>query len=173
MAGVKVKPAADYVIAAEPVVLVDPTTGAPYSATGGGGGGGGDASEATLLVVATNTDRSADVLEAMQANTSAVPVVLGQAEYEPIAASQADVVLGATGAVGDYIATLIIQPTTTSPGAVVLKDNTTTIYTWPGSASHPAHLPPVVIPLGIKSANGAWRVTTGANETVLAMGDFT
>ena len=40
MAGVKVKPAAAYVIAAEPVVLVDPTTGAPYSATGGGGGGG-------------------------------------------------------------------------------------------------------------------------------------
>ena len=40
MAGVKVKPAVPYVIAAEPVVLIDPTTGAPYSATGGGGGGG-------------------------------------------------------------------------------------------------------------------------------------
>lgn len=35
MAGVKVKPAAAYVNAAEPVVLVDPTTGAPYAAAGG------------------------------------------------------------------------------------------------------------------------------------------
>lgn len=40
MAGVKVKPAAAYVNEAEPVVLIDPTTGAPYAATGGGGGGG-------------------------------------------------------------------------------------------------------------------------------------
>lgn len=35
MAGVKVKPADAYVVAAEPVVLVDPTTGAPYAAAGG------------------------------------------------------------------------------------------------------------------------------------------
>ncbi|MBS0371761.1 MAG: hypothetical protein JSS57_21475 [Proteobacteria bacterium] len=35
MAGVKVKPAAAYVVAADPVVLVDPTTGAPYAAAGG------------------------------------------------------------------------------------------------------------------------------------------
>lgn len=40
MAGVKVKPADAYVVAAEPVVLIDPTTGAPYAASGGGGGGG-------------------------------------------------------------------------------------------------------------------------------------
>ena len=59
MAGVKVKPAAAYVIAAEPVVLVDPTTGAPYSATGGGGGGGDASAANQLLEIGELTDANA------------------------------------------------------------------------------------------------------------------
>ena len=59
MAGVKVKPAAAYVIAAEPVVLIDPTTGAPYSATGGGGGGGDASAANQLLEIGELTDANA------------------------------------------------------------------------------------------------------------------
>lgn len=59
MAGVKVKPSAAYVIAAEPVVLVDPTTGAPYSATGGGGGGGDASAANQLLEIGELTDANA------------------------------------------------------------------------------------------------------------------
>lgn len=81
MAGVKVKPAAAYVIAAEPVVLVDPTTGAPYSATGGGGGGG-DASAANQVI-------GNDHLAAIKDNTTAYDVVRTITPGTPVAAGKA------------------------------------------------------------------------------------
>ena len=42
---------------------------------------------------------------------------ISNAEYETVAASQTDQVLGATGATGDYLGDLLIVPATTSPGA--------------------------------------------------------
>jgi hypothetical protein len=39
-------------------------------------------------------------------------------EYETVAASSHDQVLGPTGATGDYLAGVLIVPATTSPGAV-------------------------------------------------------
>lgn len=93
--------------------------------------------------------------------------------YEAVAAGQTDQVLGATGAIGDYLAAILIQPGTTSPGAVVVKDGVTTIWTFPGGASSVGALYPFPVPFGIKSVNGAWTVTTGADVTVLASGSFT
>jgi hypothetical protein len=43
-------------------------------------------------------------------------------EYETVAASQTDQVIGPTGATGDYLAGVLIVPATTSPGAVSIKD---------------------------------------------------
>ena len=83
MAGVKVKPAAAYVIAAEPVVLVDPTTGAPYSATGGGGGGGGGDASAANQVIGN------DHLAAIKDNTTAYDVVRTITPGTPVAAGKA------------------------------------------------------------------------------------
>jgi hypothetical protein len=95
-------------------------------------------------------------------------------DYETVAASQTDQSLGATGAAGDYLGGLVIVPATTSPGAVSIKDgagNAITIFT--GGASSVSNLVPFQVPLGLKSAAGAWKVTTGANVSVIATGDFT
>lgn len=106
-------------------------------------------------------------------NNDPVLVELGQDEYEVVAASATNSNLGATGAVGDYLASITIQPSTTVPGSVVVKDGSTTIMTWPGSAAYPAHLAPIEIAIGAKSVNGAWNITTGSNVSVMAVGKFT
>ena len=95
-------------------------------------------------------------------------------EYETVAASSTDQTLGATGATGDYLSGVLIVPATTSPGAVSIKDgagSAITIFT--GGATSVSNLVPFTAPLGIKSAAGAWKVTTGANVSVIASGNFT
>lgn len=92
--------------------------------------------------------------------------------YETVAASQSDQALGITGASGDYIYRLILQATVTNPGNVILKDNTTAIYTFPGGAGSGNSMKPIVLEVGAFSRNGAWKVTTGANIAVLAVGRF-
>lgn len=95
-------------------------------------------------------------------------------EWETVAASSTDQVLGPTGAIGDYLASLLIVPATTSPGAVSIKDGSgTAIPVFTGGASSVSNLVPFPAPLGIKSVAGAWKVTTGANVFVIASGNFT
>lgn len=99
---------------------------------------------------------------------------ISNAEYETVAASATDQVLGATGATSDYLAGLLIVPATTSPGAVSIKDGSgsgITVFT--GGASSVSNLVPFFVPLGIKSTGGAWKVTTGTNVSVIASGNFT
>lgn len=94
-------------------------------------------------------------------------------EYETVAASQTAQALGATGATGDYLAGLLVIPATTSPGNVLLLDNATSITVFTGGASSVATLHPFFIPIAAKSVSGAWKVTTGANVSVFAVGNFT
>ncbi len=115
-------------------------------------------------IAATNT--KLDVLNAQFVNLSA-------AEYETVAASSTAQVLGATGSVGDYLAGLLIVPATTSPGVVTLLDNATSIPLFLGGAASVSNLVPFWINLGIKSVSGAWKVSTGANVSVIAVGNFT
>ena len=89
-----------------------------------------------------------------------------------MAASQTAQVLGGTGGAGDYLSHLIVIPATTSPGNVLLLDNATSITLFPGGASSVASLAPITIPIGAFSVSGAWKVTTGANVSVVAFGDF-
>lgn len=93
-------------------------------------------------------------------------------EYETVAASQTAQVLGTSGAAGDYIAGLLVIPATTSPGNVLLLDDATSITVFTGGSSSVSNLVPFFIPLGIKSVSGAWKVTTGANVSVIASGNF-
>lgn len=92
-------------------------------------------------------------------------------KYETVAASQTDQVLGATGSLGDILEHLIIVPGTTGAGTVSIKDGG-------GSAINVfvtgtlADLKPIIVPIGAKSTSGAWKVTTGANVTVIAVGQF-
>lgn len=97
----------------------------------------------------------------------------GDAAYETVAASQTDQVIGATGQIGDYLKGVLVVPATTSPGAVSIKDGSgsgITVFT--GGATSVGSLTPFLVPLGIKSAAGAWKVTTGANVSAIAIGTF-
>lgn len=101
------------------------------------------------------------------------PLPVGNpAAYETVAAGASNQILGATGAIGDYIQRLIIQPTTVAPGVVTLKDNTTTVYAYPGGTVG-ADLKPFIVELGIKCLGASWNVTTGSNVTAIGIGKFT
>lgn len=99
--------------------------------------------------------------------------ILSSDKYETVAASATAQILGSTGATGDYISGLLVIPATTSPGAVTLLDNATSISVFAGGTSSVSNLVPFFVPLGIKSVSGAWKVTTGANVSVIGIGSFT
>lgn len=102
------------------------------------------------------------------------PLDLAQStgEYETVAASQTAQGLGAAGATGDYLEGLLVIPATTSPGNVLLLDNATSITVFAGGATSVADLKPFFIPIHARSVSGAWKVTTGANVSVVAVGNF-
>lgn len=119
-------------------------------------------------------------LKGAGAGSDADPIVpevglgdLSAGEYETVAASQTAQALGATGAVGDWIAGLLIIPANVNPGQVLLIDNATSITVFTGGANSVSNLIPFFVPLGMKSVSGAWKVTTGADVSVIAIGNFT
>jgi hypothetical protein len=98
---------------------------------------------------------------------------VGGLEYETVAASQTAQALGATGGTGDYLSGVLVVPATTSPGNVIVLDNAISITVFTGGASSVSNLVPFFIPIGAKSVSGAWKITTGANVSVIGIGDFT
>lgn len=102
-------------------------------------------------------------------------VVNGGSTYQHVAASQTATVLQtSTGAAGDYLSHCVIYPSTTAAGSVTVFDNanaaaTNVIEFSTGTLSN---LAPIPIPVGAVSTAGAWKVTTGANETVVCYGKF-
>lgn len=129
------------------------------NANGGGGGGSGTSTVAISQTTPGTTNR-----------VFLTDINVG--EYETVAASQTAQVLGTSGAVGDYIAGILVIPATTSPGNVLLRDSSTSITVFTGGSSSVSNLVPFFIPLGIKSVSGAWSITTGANVSVIASGNF-
>lgn len=93
--------------------------------------------------------------------------------YETVAASQTAQAMGATGATGDFLSHCVVTPGTTSPGVVTVLDNATAIVSFAGGASSVSNLVPFTIPVGAVSVSGAWKITTGANVTVVCVGRFT
>lgn len=92
-------------------------------------------------------------------------------DYETVAASQTDQVLGSTGAKGDLLERLIISVATAATSTVSIKDigGSAIVIT---AANTPVGVYSVEI--GAKSLSGAgWSVTTGAGATVIAVGKFT
>ena len=95
--------------------------------------------------------------------------------YEHVAASQTAQVLGGTGAAGDYLHRLICTVSTAATSLVQIVDGTGA-----GILTHTV-LPNNVgggvgvynIEFNAVSSNGAWKVTTGAGATVIAVGNFT
>lgn len=93
-------------------------------------------------------------------------------DYETVAASQSDQVLGITGGKGDLLHRLVITVTTASTSSVIIKD---------GGGSAISIMPSGVgsgkgvysVEINAASKVGAWSVTTGAGALVLAVGQFT
>ena len=105
-------------------------------------------------------------------NLGALPI-LNASEYETVAASQTGQALGATGATGDYLSHVVCFPATTSPGVVTILDNATQWGSFPGGATSTSNLVPFTIPVNSVSVSGAWKITTGANISCVAVGNFT
>lgn len=126
-------------------------------------------------VTIVNADGSPGSLTAtIAANATVVPngLTFGVTKVA-IAASQTAQVLGATGAAGDYLAGLLVSPGTAACGLVSLLDGATSypVFAGGGVTALPS-LIPFWINIGMKCTT-AWKVTTGANVTVLAAGQFT
>jgi hypothetical protein len=90
--------------------------------------------------------------------------------YETVAAGQTDQVMGGTGAVGDYLDKVIITVATAASSTCSIKDG--------GGSAIP--LTAANTPIGVyvvyveaPSVAGAWKVTTGAGATAIAIGNFT
>jgi hypothetical protein len=105
-------------------------------------------------------------------NSNGKAVLLGGgADYETVAASQTGQVLGATGAVGDYIDKLVCVVSTAATSQVTLIDGATSIVVLPNNVG--AGVGTYTIPLGLQSVSGAWSITTAAGVAVVAVGNFT
>lgn len=93
--------------------------------------------------------------------------------YETVAASQTDQVLGTAGAAGDFLGGLLVIPATTSPGAVSIKDGAgSAITVFTGGATSVSNLVSFFVPINAVSIAGAWSVTTGSDVSVFAVGNF-
>lgn len=130
---------------------------------------------------ANSSDTNGDY-EPLQVNdgrlyTEAVVRDIGAGDYETVAASQSNQVLGASGAAGDYLGGLLIVPNNLNPGAVTITDGSNSpdiaITVFGGGTASVSNKVPFFVPLGIKSVTGGWRVTTGADVSVIASGNFT
>jgi len=91
-------------------------------------------------------------------------------QYETVAASQTDQVLGTVGSGGDYLTRIIIQVATAATGNVTVKDGATTIFTF--SALPGGGIGAYPVTFGLKAQSGPFKVTTGAGATVTAVGNF-
>lgn len=161
------------------VVLGDPATNAgvaPVDATTG------------LAVNITNASLSTTVttLPALPAGSNTIGNVglapstnmlghVGGTDYKGVGASAPATILGTTGAAGDYLGGILIIPGTTAAGAVSVKDGALSPFTIfaGGGTTALTSLIPFFVPLGAKSVNAGWQVITGANVTVVGVGDFT
>ncbi len=104
----------------------------------------------------------------MKKTTQAVEV--GGSEYETVAVSQTAQVLGTAGALGDFLARLVIDVITPATAGVTIIDGATSIVVQTGNASIPVGVK--VVELGLRAVTGPWKITTGAGATVVAIGQF-
>lgn len=99
-------------------------------------------------------------------------VIAGGSQYETVAASQSDQSLGATGATGDYLESLICVVATAATSQVQIKDGAgSAITVLPNAVG--AGVGTYILPVGLISLAGAWKVTTAAGVSVIATGRFT
>lgn len=91
--------------------------------------------------------------------------------YETVAASQTDQVLGGAGGTGDYLEGLLCVVATAATSQVQIKDGSgSAITVLPNSVG--SGVGSYYVPVLAASTGGAWKVTTAAGVTVFATGRF-
>jgi len=98
------------------------------------------------------------------------PAIDGPFDYETVAASQTDQVMGVTGAANDYLQSVIVSIGTSATGTCSIKDG--------GGAAIPLTTAGTALGcyqfwLSTLSVSGAWKITTGAGATAIGIGKFT
>lgn len=111
-----------------------------------------------------------ETLGACEDQTNSVCRTESQWEYEDVAASQTDQVMGSTGAAGDLLAAVYCTTSAASVGAVTVKDGAGSSFTIFLAQSGASMLQSGA--LNWVSTGGAWSVTTGTNTTCRVSGRF-
>ena len=88
--------------------------------------------------------------------------------YEYVAPSTTAQVLGNLGAVGDTLVRLVVTVSTALTGTVSITDGSTTYSIVAASIAVGVYS----LTIEAASQNGAWKVTTGAGASVIAIGNF-
>ena len=94
-------------------------------------------------------------------------------DYEAVAASQTDQIMGPVGAVGNVLKRLIVSVATVATSTVSIKDGdgVAIVIT---AANTPIGVYTVDVDARcVNATTPGWKVTTGAGATVLAVGRFT
>jgi len=166
-------------------VATDEVSGVQYQvikiATGGDGVANYLSNSAPLPIADAGGSITVDGTVAISGGTitvsgsTAIPTTSGGFEYETVAASQTDQIMGATGAVGDYLEGLVCVVATAATSQVQIKDgNGSAITVLPNAVG--AGVGTYYVPLGLKciaATTPGWKITTAAGVGVLATGDFT
>lgn len=92
-----------------------------------------------------------------------------ETDYETVAANQSDQVLGPVGAAGDILRRVIVSVATSASGTCSIKDGSGSSIVLT-AANTPIGV--YTVELNIRSVGGAWKVTTGAGATAIAVGAF-
>jgi hypothetical protein len=119
---------------------------------------------------------SADQLPAALGPGGGLKLEPAPGDYETVAASQTDQMLGATGAVGDRLDALLVIPATLDPGAISIEQGSTNTVVFTGGTGSVTSLQPFLIVFGtcgIVAAGAGWEISTGVNVSCLAFGQFT
>lgn len=122
-------------------------------------------------VVASNATILAAITALGSTATPAPVYGVGQ-KYKICPASQTTN-LSASGATGDRLDLLILQPTTLSPGSVVLKDGTTTVLTFPGGPNSVGGYQPINLAINIAAVGAGFSLVIGSGISALAIGSWT
>jgi hypothetical protein len=93
----------------------------------------------------------------------ALPVQIGNYQYQHAPANAGDVICGTTGAPGDYLHTVTVR--SNSGGAILIKDGATTIFTY-----NVAGAKTLIFDIACTTN---WTINTAAGTEALASGDFT
>ena len=98
-----------------------------------------------------------------------------QFEYETVAVSQTDQILGATGAVGDLLHKVVCVVATAANSEVLIQDGSDTAITLLENAVGEG-IGTYVFELNIHSTDATtpgWKITTASGVTVIGIGRFT